>query len=172
MARHPDTRALGEVKPTDITHLWEQHKEILRMLVLGYKANELALQFNVSEVFISNLRNSPLARDHLEILEVARDAATMEVSRDLIETAPKAKNILKKIITGDTDATLAMQVETAKDWLSRAGFPKLQKTETKHTDGIDSQTLSMLKDRALEASKEASRHEVKAEFTVAEETSS
>ena len=171
MAKHPDIRIDDTVRPQDITHLWEQHNEILRMLVLGYKPKELAAMFNVSEGFISNLRNSPLAAAQLEILNVARDAATVEVSRDLVATAPAAKDILKNVILGNIDASLNQQIETAKDWLSRSGFPKLTKTETSTKHGLDAETVSMLKSRAEEAAKDAAEHSVAADFTVEENAS-
>lgn len=163
MARHPDTTEV-ETRPQDVTYMWEIHKEILRTLVLGFRPKEIAQMFSVTEGFISNLRNSPLARRYLETLEIARDSATAEVARELIETCPTAAKLLKDVIEGSTSASLNLQVETAKDWLSRAGFPKVQKTESINKHGIDAETLDVLKKRATAATAEAKKHEIIAEF--------
>lgn len=161
MARHP---TLACDKSYRVTHLWELHKEMLRMLVLGFKPKEICSMYGVSEGFLSNLRNSPLARAYIEPLEVARDAATAEVSRELVQTAPKAAKLLKDVITGNESASLRLKVQAAQDWLSRSGFPRVQKSESVGKVGIDDDTLSVLKERANAAREEAKRNEVIAEF--------
>jgi len=165
MARHS---ADVDSRPHDVTHMWEIHKEILRTLVLGFRPAEIAQMFGVTIGFISNLRNSPLAQGYLETLEVARDASTAEVSRELMQTCPTAAKILKDVIDGKTDATLRTQIDVAKDWLSRSGFPKVTKTETTGKVGIDEETLDMLKGRAAKAKQEAIENNVFAEATEAE----
>jgi len=158
MARHPQ---MIEDRPQNVTHLWELHKEILRTLVLGFRPREIAQMFHVTEGFVSNLRNSPLAQGYLSTLEVARDAATTEVARELIETCPTAAKLLKDVIEGkETSANINLRVSTAKDWLSRGGFPTVQKSETSSKHGIDEETLDALKQRAADARAEAQRNEV------------
>lgn len=153
MARHPDIPV--ETRPQDVTHLWELHKEILRSLVLGFRPQELAQMFNVTEGFISNLRNSPMAQQYLATLEVARDASTAEVARELMQTCPTAAKLLKDVIKGDIPASLSLQISTAKDWLSRGGFPPVSKTENVNKHGLTEETLNILKERANKAREEA-----------------
>ena len=117
-----------EVRKTfQVGKMWEVHQEIARLILLGYKNREIAERLNISEATVSYTRNSPVVKNKLNVMEGARDADTVDLSREIRMKAPKALKLLEKIIDGESGtigelASPALKAKTAEAWLDRAGF--------------------------------------------------
>ena len=147
MGRHPD----GKEKDYRVTKLWEQHHEVLRMLVVGMKPKVISAITGLTEEFISNLRNSPIAIRQLEILGVGRDAETVEAAAVIARVQPRAAKLLEQVIDGTLPAAVRERIGTAQDMLSRGGNSPIQRVKSEIQHGLTEQTLNEIKQRRLEA---------------------
>ncbi len=162
MGRHPD----GKSKEYRVEHLWESHHEVLRLLVLGRKPKEIAAITGFGENFISNLRNSPIAEEQLEILSVGRDAETVAATTIIAKAQPKAAQLLADIINGEEEASVNQKIGVAQDMLSRGEHGHVQRVKADIKHGLSDETLALIKERAAEAKEMMERDEVTADFKV------
>jgi hypothetical protein len=109
-----------------ITHLWEDHKEIARRLLMGEKAVDIADDMGYSPVTVSITRNSQIFKDHMAVLEAQRDADSVDVARRIQELAPVALQKLRTIMD-DEDTSKALQTKIAMSLLDRAGHGAITK---------------------------------------------
>ena len=156
--RGPDLRRRdrGIRKTFEVSRMWEVHKEITRLLLLGYKNVEIAERLGVSEVMVSYTRNSKVVEDKLEVMEGARDADTVDLSIEIKRKAPIALALLEEVMKGEkglgTVASPALRVKTAENWMDRAGY-----AVNRGNSGVqlhahfDAQDILELKKRALES---------------------
>jgi FixJ family two-component response regulator len=82
--RHTNNRAYN------ISHIWDTHHEIMRLLVMGLSRQEIARTMGVSPVTVTNVQNSPICRDRLNALREKRDANAMDMTNAIRELAPLA----------------------------------------------------------------------------------
>jgi len=158
--------ATAEPKPYHVEHIQEIHHEVLRLLILGRRPKEIAAITGLTESFISKLRNSPVCRERLEVLGVAKDAETVATSRIIARVQPRAAKLLEDVIEGKIDASVGRKIKTAQDMLSRGGHAPVQHIRDEHTYGITKETLDALKQRAEDA-----RALAEADYEVVEENS-
>ena len=157
--RGPDLRRRdrGVRKTFEVSEMWEVHKEITRLLLLGYKNVEIAERLGVSEVMVSYTRNSKVVEDKLEIMEGARDADTVDLSREIKIKAPIALALLEDVLKGEEGtigelASPALRVKTAENWMDRAGY-----AVNRGNSGVqlhahfDAKDITELKQRALDS---------------------
>ena len=117
-----------ERKTFEVNKMWEIHKEIARMLTMGYKNVEIADSLDVTPEMVSYVRNSAIVQETVEGLSVDRDLETIDIMKDIKLKAPEALKILENIISGK-DGTIGenssptLRAKTAENWLDRAGFP-------------------------------------------------
>jgi len=143
-----------------IQHLWDKHREVLRLIALGHGNKDIGQICGYSPQTIANIRNSPICRQHLEVLQAARDSTTVDVARVLLEDAPKSLQLLQEVRDGEHGAAVATRAQVAQDLLSRAGFPKITKLEGNVSHGIvTEEILERVKARR------AGNGAVEAEFT-------
>lgn len=161
MGRLPD----GEEKSYRVVRLMEQHHEVLRLLVLGRKPREIAAITGLCENFISNLRNSPIAKQQLEILMVGRDAEAVETATVIARVQTRAAKLLEDVIRGDVIASVGEKIKTAQDMLSRGGTSPIQRIKSEIQYGLTEEALEEIKSRRLEA-----KQVMEADLAVAEET--
>ena len=147
MARPPDSNHAHK----DVEYLWEQHHEVLRLLVKGYKPRQISEMTGLTETFICRLRNSPIAKERLEILGAERDAITVAMVKRIAELQPKALSVLERVLNGETNATIDLEVRTAQDMLSRGGNAPVQRMVADVRHGLDEETLNAIKERAEQA---------------------
>lgn len=136
--RVSDRRFVQRVEPRKthtISKIWEIHDEITRRLVLGEKNVNIAKALNCSEQTVSNVRNSPIIQDKMSVMKGARDAATVDIARDIQEFAPVALDLLKNIVMGKgvgTNASPALRAKEANGFLDRAGFAPIRREQHMH----------------------------------------
>ena len=130
----------------------EVHHEIVRRLVLGQKIKVIAEQLGVTEAMVQYTKNSPIVKQHMRIIQGARDHSTAEVMEQIREIAPLALNKLEEILisesANDTDKRLV-----AKDLLDRAGYNPIHKHDHRHAH-LTSSDLDNIKNKAKEAGKQ------------------
>lgn len=149
--RGPDLR----MKPSHerrhwvVSNMWDIHHEITRLLSLGLSNKRIAEKLGVTHVMVSNVKNSPIVKDKLAIMRGARDAETIDVAHEIQEFAPVALQVLKEVVSGEVEVSTSLKVSTAKDLLSRAGFPPIRRFEGM-TAHLNSEDIENIKKRAME----------------------
>jgi transcriptional regulator len=118
--------APGEKKTYQVKQLWDRQNEILRLSVLGMKQTEIAERLGVTPQTISNTLGSELVQEKMAIMVAERDAATVDLSRQIKELAPKALEIIKDALADNGKLGTKDQVKVAQDVLDRAGYSPVQ----------------------------------------------
>jgi len=157
--RGPDLRLKphGVRKTFEVSRMWERHHEIARLIILGYKNEEIAERLGISPVTVSYTRNSRVVQDKLSVMTGARDADTVDLSREIKLKAPKALAILEKIIDGEAGtigelASPALRAKTAENWIDRAGYAVQRGGVQLHAHAhFDAQDIIEIKKRALDS---------------------
>ena len=136
-----------------LTHMFEKHHEMARLIFLGYGNKEIAAALNVTPQNVSDCRNSPIMQQKVELLRTNRDEAAIDVSAALKEDAPENLRLLQQI-RDDAETTAKLKVHIARDLLDRAGHGKVTKVEGTHVHGHilrDTSQIEEIKRRAKEA---------------------
>ena len=151
--RGEDLRRSNDAKHWVVSEMWELHHEITRRLVLGQKNTEIAKALKCTPQTVSNVRNSPVAQEHIAIMKGARDADTVDLAKEIREIAPEAMLLLKDIIRGENDganASLGLRAKEANGMLARAGHGIPQKIQSESVSvHITSEQIADIKRRAL-----------------------
>jgi len=132
-----------------IETLWERHREILRLRLLGHKAKAIASILNVTEVTVCNAINSNLGRRHLALMSAARDAEAIDTAKEIDKMVPKAIKIYDKILDGDKDVPLTLQAKVASEVIDRK-VPKVTRSENVHAH-FTSEEIDEIKKRAVQS---------------------
>jgi len=139
--RGPDLRRMGELERRSrtwkVNEIWEMHHEVIRLLLIGMKNVDIARKLGITEVQVSNIKNSPVVQDRLSLMKAARDVKAVDISRDIMEVAPKALELLKKVINGDAivddkKPSVNAMIRTSESLLDRAGFGAVKKVATQN----------------------------------------
>jgi hypothetical protein len=128
----------GRTRVWNVSTLSDFHKEVLRLVSVGMSNVDIAEQLSCSAQAVSNIRNSPVSKEHLEKLSGARDADTVDINDRINELAPRALELLENIINGTGEgekASISLRAKEANALLDRAGFSPVRK--------LSSQGLSM-----------------------------
>lgn len=154
--RGPDLRRTPctERRVWTVNELWDRHHEILRLISIGMTNVAVAEKLGISAQSVSLVRNSPVAQEHLMILHGARDAETVDVARDIRDTAPEALKILKMVMRGDQTlgkVPVQLRARTAEGLLDRAGYGAPKKIETINAY-LTSEEILAIKERAKQNS--------------------
>lgn len=158
--RAPDRRKRepGQLSKTwKVTEIQAIHHNIIRELHKGLSNRAIAQMFSVSEVFVSNVKNSPAVKDKLRVLEIASDVEAVDVRKELIRRAPAALETLRELIE-DKQTTAPLKARIAFDHLDRAGFGAVRQIESKNLHAhkfIDDDDIKMLKERAIKLAAES-----------------
>ena len=141
MGAHPT----GERK-YQIEHMWNVHHEILRLSLTGMKGVDIARQLNISEATVSTTLNSEIAKRKMARLQGARDMDAVSVSKKIQELAPKAVEVLDKLLDSQVEA---IKFRTAADVLDRAGHGAVKK-ELNISGHLSKEDIDEIKNRAKE----------------------
>ena len=97
-----DGRRVGERKRGgwQVAEMWERHHEIARRIVLGQSNVDIAKDLGVSAQAVSNVRNSPVVKEHTTLMNAARDVGTIDLARDIADLAPLALKRVKEALEG------------------------------------------------------------------------
>ena len=146
----PDRRFVRNRKYA-ISKVWDIHSEIVRRLVIGQKAVDIAADLGITEAMVSYTRNSPIVKRQLEIQHGARDAYVLNVNKAIADLAPIALEKKRGLLENNNLPNL--QFKAAQEVLDRVS-PKVT-----HVAGIQARLsgddLLKLRDRAVAAASEA-----------------
>ena len=90
-------------------------------------------------------------------MKAARDVKAMDISRDILETAPEALRLLKKVLAGeaivdDKKPSVNAMIRTSESLLDRAGFGAVKKVATSNEHVFyTAEEIEALKARAMES---------------------
>jgi len=135
--------------------IWEQHHEIIRYLMLGFKNVEIAKRMGLTPEHISSIRNSPIIQERLSMMMAARDVNAIEISQDIMKIVPKSLALLKSVIEGTgegSEASIGLRVKAAESNLDRAGFGAVKKVVSENHNYYTDEDIEAMKKRALENS--------------------
>jgi FixJ family two-component response regulator len=142
-----------EHRQYDVKQLWESHHEMIRRIALGQSNVEVAEALNVTPQTVSNIRNSPLAREKVQEFVKELDKEVVDISKRIQEFAPKALQVLEEIIEGRyEEASLQLRARTAESYMSRAGFGPVHKAHIV-SQHLTREDIDRIKVRALEAAR-------------------
>lgn len=141
-------------KVWEVTEMWDIHREIARRIALGQKNVRIAEDLNITPVMVSAVRNSPVVKEHTEIMNGAADAHTVDVAQRIQNMAGKALDVLEEILDNKMVASTALKVRAAESILDRSGNSKIQKTQNLHAH-LTSDQLEEIRQRAVEKAKSA-----------------
>lgn len=138
MPKHPTGKRKHEIQ-----YLWDKHYEIARLAVMGYDNAVIAETIGMTKEHISNIMCSQIFKEHLQVLRAARDTGAIDLSRRILEIAPKALKRIQEIIEEpvyveiEQDGSMmkvknpladpGLALKASQDLLDRAGFNAVEK---------------------------------------------
>ncbi len=152
--KHLYDRRFVEKRSYNVKSIWERHQMMLRMVALGHSNNAVAEATGVTPQTVSNLRNSPIAQGQLVQLRNALDSEAIDIGARIQEFAPKALEVLEKVITGELESPIAVRAKYASAHLGRAGFGEVHKVASINTH-LSRSDIEEIKQRALSAAMDA-----------------
>ncbi len=129
-----------------IQKMWNQHHEIVRLAVMGFKQVDIANQLNISEVTVSYTLNSPIVKRQLDIMNAARDINAVDVGKEIHRLAPKAIARMDALLESQVEA---IALRASVDILDRAGHGAIKK-EMSLTGHLTKEDINEIKNRARE----------------------
>lgn len=140
-----------DARKYNIKKLWELHQNIAQEVSLGKSNVEISSVLGITPQTVSNVRNSPIGKDKIEVLTAAMDAETVDIGRRIREFAPKALEYLEKIIEGrEPGASVSLRAKIASNHLARAGYGEITKVHSLNAT-VSKDDIEEIKARALEA---------------------
>src|SRR5215510_336005 len=140
-----------DARKYNIKKLWQLHANITQQVSLGKTNVEIAEQLDITPQTVSNVRNSPIGKEKVEILTAAMDAETVDIGRRIREFAPKALEYLERIIEGrEPGASVALRAKYAAQHLGRAGYGEITKVHSLNAT-VTKDDIEAIKQRALAA---------------------
>lgn len=158
--RAPDRRKRDRSKRSatwKVVEIQSIHHKIIQELHKGHSNRHIASELGVSEVMVSNVKNSPAVQDKLDILEAVAYQKSMDVRQEINDRAPEALQTLRELMQSKSTAN-SLRAKISFDLLDRAGFGAVKQVETKNLHAhrfIDEDDLKMLKKRAIELAAES-----------------
>jgi hypothetical protein len=141
----------GTRKTFEVSKIWAQHDEIIRRLLLGQKATNIAADMGVSSATVNYVRKSPVVQDKLQTMRAARDADTVDLAKEIRAKAPIALGLLEKVINGDVDAPISVRTREAGNWLDRAGYSPVRNLQANvNVSHFTPEDIEDIKRRAVE----------------------
>lgn len=136
--------------------LWSRHKKILRLLSTGqYSRNEIAENIGVTPQTVSNIANSALGKETLEILTGASDAEAVDLMARFKALAPVALSIQQELLM-EEGTPKRLKNDIANKILDRSGYQPVSRNINLNVDkNLNRAEIKEIKRRAKEI-KEAS----------------
>lgn len=151
MGKHPTYQ-----REYEIQHMWERHHEIVRLTLLGHDQKSVAQMLDITPQTVSNTLNSKMVRDKLQILRAERDASSVDVAAAIKNLAPKAIEMMDRLLDPDQGAPANVQLRAATDMLDRNGYAAPKVVETRNIHGVFSkEDLEEIKKRGRQLAIEA-----------------
>lgn len=144
-----DRRRSMDRKTYQIKQVWDAHREIMRLSLLGMKQTRIAEIVGCTPATVSNTLNAPIVKERLELMRAARDVDAIDVGKRIQELAPKALDIVEKVLSGEIDAPISVQLREANNILDRAGHKAASKLDVRSMH-ITPDDIARIKQRAFE----------------------
>jgi len=161
-------------RPSDrkyqVSHLWQAHHEILRLLLLGYKPKEIASTLNITPQTVGNIRNSELGQIELGLMRSQRNESAVDMAQMIREEAKKSFEFLQECREGmHEDVGINKRIDVAMSMMDREPTTaKVRRLEGQVMHGhFTADEIKNLKIEAQAAAQEDSKM-VKAEIVEAE----
>lgn len=97
-----------------------RHHEIARLVLLGTKNKEISRMLGVTECFVSNVRNSPVVKEQLDLMTAERDREAVDIAVQIQEALPQCVEFLTKTVE-DGEVSKALRSKNAFGLLSIGG---------------------------------------------------
>lgn len=152
-----------KVRKYQIGKMRERHQEMKRLIVLGMKSTEIARELDCTPENVCAVTGSELFRREIDVLRVARDSLTVDVSQRIIEIGVKGLDLLDEVVEGigqGKGVDIGLRIRVAMDALDRSSKSAKVKTvqgDIKHTHLVEDSVLDRIKLRAKEAGMIASQ---------------
>lgn len=121
-----------------LNELKTHHRKICQLTFEGYKTNEVAEKLNIAISTVQAVLRSPLSKSYINGLADRVEETTLDVRQKLIRMNEKALTAIENMLSEDTIAPPAVQLNAAKDILDRNGY----KAPDKHEVDLNYQTKS------------------------------
>jgi len=136
-----DGRRSDKSRKYQIQELRERHQEILRRALLGEKYVDIAAALSITPKNVSDVVNSDLGKEQLELMQTARNSGAVDITQDIAAVAPSSHKILKaaidrtlEIVEKDlTYIPIGPIIKIAQDNLDRSGYGAVKRTEVRKT---------------------------------------
>lgn len=140
-------RVLTEMVPED---MWERHRQIARLILLGYTNNQIADEIGMDRPAVCKLRNSPVIQKHLATMEARADDEAIDIRTEITNYLPKCLETIQGVIE-DPEASDRLRVDASFKMLGLGGYvpPKNinMKSVSAHLSGED---IAKIRQRAME----------------------
>lgn len=91
-------RVAPQQKRYQLDELYAMHHEIIRLLAIGQKPEEIAELLHITTQTVSNVRNTTLARAKMQVLQQCRDREFAVATKRVTDLMPKALNLLEVLL--------------------------------------------------------------------------
>jgi len=141
--------------PVHISKMWENHHEIARRIVLGQNNKSIAEDLGCTAQTVSNVRNSPVVKEKISLMNAARDGGTIDLAKEIADLAPLAIERIKEVLTsGSTlgkEASASVILKEANGLLDREMGRAVQRVDTRGVHAhLTMEDIQKIKDRAYE----------------------
>ena len=137
-----------ERKAFTVETIWNTHREIMRLALLGMKQADIARELGLSEVMVSYTLNSPVVKRQMDVMQSARDIDAVDVAKRIQDVAPRALEVMEELLEEGNDA---IKLRAATDILDRAGHAAVRTIRTQSLAvHLNKEDLEEIKQRARE----------------------
>lgn len=129
--------------------LQERHREIARLLYLGYSNQKIAEMVGMAETSISQIKNSDLMKAHLRAMQERSDEGAMAVLDEFHRLSPIAVGVFREVMS-NTAAKHRDRMSAASEILDRAGYGAVKKVDSHQVvTHLTKDDIDAIKQRAI-----------------------
>lgn len=134
----------------------ERHHEIARLILLGMKSKEIERELGVSQGFVSNVKNSPVVKEHLSILGSERDREAIDIAVQIQESLPICMRILTdQMASEDGKVSPSLKSKNAFGLLSIGGHGPSKSVSVRGVHAVlTADDIAEIRDRGQTLAKE------------------
>ena len=141
-------RPATDSRKYEIQNIWDTHREIMRMLVIGMHQVDIARELGITPQTVSNVANSAICKRQMMLMRDARDLDAVDVAKRIQEIAPVALQTLENLLCEGNEST---QFKVATDILDRAGHSAVRTLRTESLSvHLTKDDIEEIKSRAQE----------------------
>lgn len=122
----------------NITHMWQHHHEILRLVLLGHKPADIAQLLGVTPQTVSNTVNSPLGRAKLALMRAERDQNSVNVAAVIKDLQGNALDVVAEFVDPEKGKNKddRLRLKAAFDLLDRGGHAAPKVIQAQHMHAV------------------------------------